>query len=84
LLTCKRVVLTHRQQCELWREVFGWDEEDNEANFGGVTVVLCKETCAWTISGEDFDTLTVTPSIDASASGHWHGFLTAGQIVGGV
>jgi len=31
-------------------------------------------------SDEDFDTLTLTPSIDASASGHWHGFVTNGQV----
>ena len=35
----------------------------------------------WTIeSGEDFHNLTLTPSIDASKSGHWHGFITDGQI----
>lgn len=41
----------------------------------------------WTrISGETFDTLTLTPSIDASESGrinfpgHWHGFITNGEV----
>lgn len=34
----------------------------------------------WTLSGQnDFNTLTLTPSIDASASGHWHGFITNGE-----
>lgn len=28
----------------------------------------------------DFTNLTLTPSIDASASGHWHGFITNGEI----
>jgi len=28
----------------------------------------------------DFATLTVTPSIDASSSGNWHGFITNGEI----
>lgn len=27
----------------------------------------------------DFATLTVTPSVDASPSGHWHGFITDGE-----
>ena len=34
----------------------------------------------WTRSGTTFDDLTLTPSIDASASGHWHGFITGGLI----
>jgi hypothetical protein len=35
----------------------------------------------WTVVGsEDFLTLTLTPSIDASLSGHWHGFITNGEI----
>jgi hypothetical protein len=38
----------------------------------------------WTEDGADFDTLTLTPSVDASGAGHWHGFVTAGQIVGGI
>lgn len=36
----------------------------------------------WTILGwEDFDDLTLTPSIDASSSGHWHGFITNGEAI---
>ncbi len=34
----------------------------------------------WTIDGDDFATLSVTPSIDASAHGHWHGFITQGVV----
>ena len=33
----------------------------------------------WHREGDTFDTLTLTPSIDASASGHWHGFITNGE-----
>jgi hypothetical protein len=29
----------------------------------------------------DFPDLTVSPSIDASKSGHWHGHITKGEIV---
>ncbi len=43
-----------------------------------------KEDCAWTAASNDFDVMTVAPSIDASASGHWHGNITNGQIQGGV
>jgi hypothetical protein len=31
-------------------------------------------------SGEDFENLTLTPSIDASKSGHWHGFISGGEV----
>jgi hypothetical protein len=35
----------------------------------------------WTLeSAEDFSSLTITPSIDASACGHWHGFITNGRV----
>lgn len=34
----------------------------------------------WTLPGQDdFATLTLSPSIDASASGHWHGWITNGE-----
>ena len=38
----------------------------------------------WTIDGDDPASLSLTPSIDASSHGHWHGFITNGEIVGGV
>ena len=34
----------------------------------------------WTKTGDTFDTMTLTPSIDTSAAGHWHGFITNGEI----
>lgn len=35
----------------------------------------------WTVAGGDsFDNLSLSPSIDASASGHWHGYITGGEI----
>lgn len=32
----------------------------------------------WARVGDTFETLTLTPSIDASADGHWHGHITDG------
>jgi hypothetical protein len=32
----------------------------------------------WQRSGDTFATLSLTPSIDASGWGHWHGFLSNG------
>lgn len=43
-------------------------------------VVDCKPTCAWKRTSDDFGSMSVTPSIDASAAGHWHGYITAGEI----
>jgi hypothetical protein len=35
----------------------------------------------WTIAaGDSFSDISVTPSVDASKNGHWHGFITGGEI----
>lgn len=34
----------------------------------------------WTRVGEEFDTMSLTPSVDASKSGHWHGFVADGEV----
>lgn len=75
LLACKSVVMTHRAQRILFEKALG--EEWN------TQVVPMKEECAWKIQGT-LPELTVQPSLDASASGHWHGHITAGEILGGV
>lgn len=45
-------------------------------------------TSHWQIAGgieaASFETMTVTPSLDGSAAGNWHGFITNGEIVGGI
>lgn len=33
----------------------------------------------WQRTGESFETLTLTPSVDASGFGHWHGFIVGGE-----
>ncbi len=38
----------------------------------------------WSREGETFEKLTISPSVDASNVKHWHGFITNGQIVGGI
>lgn len=42
--------------------------------------VAPKIGCLWHMSGTSFEDMSVTPSVDASASGHWHGFITNGEI----
>lgn len=34
----------------------------------------------WARTGETFETLTLTPSVNAGSAGHWHGFVTDGVI----
>lgn len=34
----------------------------------------------WRRAGNTFDELTLMPSVDYSAGGHWHGFVTKGTI----
>jgi hypothetical protein len=34
----------------------------------------------WTRSGETFENMSFSPSVDASASGHWHGYVTDGEV----
>jgi hypothetical protein len=49
---------------------------------------LCNPGAGWIVSGgiekATFETISVTPSLDGSAGGLWHGFITAGEIVGGI
>jgi hypothetical protein len=39
---------------------------------------------AWQRTGDTFDTMSLTPSVDGSHFGHWHGYITNGEIVGGI
>lgn len=50
----------------------------------GQTIVGTDDVCWDFPAGGDFATLRVKPSIDASASGNWHGNITNGEIVGGI
>jgi hypothetical protein len=34
----------------------------------------------WTRSGDTFETLTLSPSVDVSEYKHWHGHITGGEI----
>lgn len=78
-LTCMAQPTPMHLQREIAARMFGDDD---------YTVVPCKQEIGWSIAGgidaASFGTLTATPSIDGSASGNWHGFITNGQIVGGI
>lgn len=80
LLTCKNIVMSYQEQHELFEKEFG----ENWNTF----VVPMSEAQCWAITGSVpnnpnaafIEDLTVTPSIDASTSGHWHGHITKGVI----
>lgn len=71
-LTCKRISILRREQYDLIYY--------KSKKYVGKVVVLSNPDVAWSFEGNDFNTLTVTPSIDASSSGNWHGFITNGEI----
>lgn len=71
LLSCKDVVMSHHEQCELFARELGehdWNQR----------IVPMEDRCAWKISSRDFASMSVTPSLDASRAGHWHGHITNG------
>jgi hypothetical protein len=66
------------EQCDLF-----------DAMHGEHTMVQpCGPNKRWRIAGgiesASFETMTVSPSLDGSPGGLWHGFITNGQIVGGI
>lgn len=67
-----------------WSGQFGYIREAlDRLKLEGIeenAVVPCSAGLAWNRTGDTFDNLTLTPSLDASASGHWHGFITNGAI----
>lgn len=47
---------------------------------GNASLLYPNDRKVWGRAGDDWDSLTLTPSIDASQHGHWHGFITNGEI----
>lgn len=65
----------HDVQRAIFEEMFADDD---------FTIQGCNPACGWKIEGgienATFETMTVTPSLDGSAGGLWHGFITNGEI----
>lgn len=79
-LTCTFKELGNREQRELLERTLAQHQDD----FAGVRiedVVACKQH-RWERDCKMLDRITITPSIDASASGHWHGHVVRGEISG--
>ncbi len=72
-LSCKDVAMPTDEQWNLF-------EEQAKAEGGGYWVTPSRGEFAWNFSTRDFATITVTPSIDASPSGCWHGFIQNGVV----
>lgn len=72
LLTCKRVAMSRADQQALIYE--------KNPQYVGRSVVMTVPEMVWQFEGNDFATLTVSPSIDCSASGNWHGFVRNGEV----
>lgn len=72
---CKAVVASTQEQ---WDWLGGFD------SFYCEITQTATPSFAWTIAGgienASFETMTVTPSIDGSAGGLWHGYITNGEI----
>jgi hypothetical protein len=45
----------------------------------GTTLCGDNEGRRWTRTGDTLDTLTLSPSVDCSKCGHWHGFVANGE-----
>jgi hypothetical protein len=73
-----------------WREagLLDADEDSRDRHMARAMVQPCNPAAKWDIAGgieaASFETLSVTPSLDGSAGGLWHGFITNGEIVGGI
>jgi len=42
--------------------------------------LIVPEGGPWERSGDDFESLSLSPAIDASGAGHWQGSITSGDI----
>lgn len=53
-----------------------------------IIVQGCQPNTAWScVPSPDvatFENMTISPSIDGSKGGNWHGFIRGGEIVGGL
>jgi hypothetical protein len=47
----------------------------------GVAIPTDREQFVWNRQGDTFETLTLSPSVDASKYGLWHGHIRNGEIV---
>lgn len=79
-LSCKSFTMSVGDQIELFALAMKTDV-DEVCSGTHTTVVPMKESVCWTFDKPDsWETISVSPSIDASPSGDWHGSITNGEI----
>ena len=77
-LTCFVEHTPHQLQFRMLADC-GIIEVDEDGDPKRADIVPCNPQAKWQISGDNFENVSITPSIDASASGHWHGYVTGGR-----
>lgn len=83
-LTVTFIALQNRQMRELIEAaIAGYPSDFAETNTHEHDVVGCKPI-AWKRDCKVLETISISPSLDAGASGHWHGHIRNGRIVGGI
>lgn len=78
-LTCFTRATPFREQVKIMHAALNSEPEDEDD--WPIDWVPSNAQAKWELSNtDDFSTLTVHPSIDASASGNWHGFIRNGEV----
>lgn len=78
-LTCFTEPTPFKEQVKLMHAAMHSTPEDDDD--WPINWVPANAGSKWTLSNLDsFETMTVAPSIDASKSGNWHGFIRSGNI----
>lgn len=79
---------TREQFRSFWREQGLLSADEDTRDLARPMIQGCKPETKWTVAGgvddATFETISVTPSLDGSAGGLWHGHITNGEIVGGL
>lgn len=57
-----------------------FDNKINEIYASTPLSSVAKPLPIWKKTGDDFENISLSPSVDASSLGHWHGFITNGEI----
>lgn len=79
-LTCTFVALGHKEQAAMIEDVIARYPEDFKATDTEEHDVVHCEKLAWERSVKILEEISITPSLDASRAGHWHGHVTNGEI----
>jgi hypothetical protein len=56
-----------------------WPDDDAICGNNPVLVEGVRHVLRWARTGETLEMLTLSPSVDCSACGHWHGIVAQGE-----